>query len=229
MLLLVLLGTRTHAQGGVGDLLGGKLVNPKVGQWAMYKLIDAKENKKYFIRQAIVDKEKVGRKTGYWVELEVIPELGYRTILKMLLVGPASEAGSIKRIIQKDGNSMAVSLPVFDQPKEATKGGTRKSLGKEDVITPKGVLKSERIMITSEDGSVVDLWLNDKVRPTGVVRARASGGELILQDYGSGGKSGRTAIVENPVPYNSQAIRQGKKTQVRINTNVTKKDEGEEK
>jgi hypothetical protein len=72
----------------------------------------------------------------------------------------------------------------------------RESMGKEKVATPQGEIEAEHVVVTA-DGERTELWLNEKVRPLGLVRMVADGGELTLQRYGKGGKDAESNLVLN--------------------------------
>lgn len=195
LFLVVALGViPAHAQGIVGDVLSGKLVNPKVGQWAWYELVDSRTNESYLIRQAVVGKEKVDRRTGHWVEVEVAPKVGYGTVYKMLLTGPASDAKNVHRILVKQGEDMAREIPVRQTGDELSQPrAERKSLGQDRVKTKAGDIDTEHFSM-SQDGQTTEVWLSDDVPPTGIVRMVSPDGELVLREFGVGGEEGKTRI-----------------------------------
>lgn len=188
-------------QGLAGDLLAGKLVDPEVGQWAWYDLTDARGRAKYAVRQAIVGEERVGLRKGYWVEFEVVPELGYRSIYKMLLTGPASDPGNIHRIIRKIGFDPPEELPTGNArgAERETKPEERESLGMEGVATQSGTIEAEHVRF-QRAGQTIDLWLNEAVLPTGIVQMRTRDGEMRLRTYGVGGIDGTSAINRGAPP-----------------------------
>lgn len=187
------------AQGIMGDVLAGKLKDPEVGVYAWYDLTDKREDKAYFLRQAIVGEEKVGRKTGYWVETEVIPRVGYPAIYKMLLTGPASDPKHIHRVQVREGRQPMKELPLNqDQPEEQEKPD-RESLGKEEFVLADGKkIKVEHVVVKSPTGNT-DMWISDKVRPMGIVKLTSPDGEMVLQRYGEGGPDGESAM-DRPFP-----------------------------
>lgn len=189
-----------RAQGLVGDLLAGKLVNPKAGQWAWYNLTDAKAGKKYVIRQAIVGEEKVNRKEGYWVEFEIIPEVGFKMVYKMLLTGPANDPKNIHRVIEKSGADPAREVSVDESvaagPAPESK---RRSLGLEEVQTMSGTVKAEHYEVT-QGKNTIGVWINEKINPTGIVRMRSLDGEMVLRNHGQGGENAKSIITEVPLP-----------------------------
>ena len=191
----------------MSDVLSGKLINPEVGVYAWYNLTDTESGSKFFLRQAIVGKDKVDGKTAYWVETEIIPQVGFPAMYKMLLTGPANDPKNVHRLLVREGAGPAeeVSLDTPEQGKESgdsdeTKASERTSLGKEEVDTPQGRLTAEHLTI--KKGSVqTELWLNDEVRPMGIVRMQSPQGELLLQRFGKGGEDGESRIdKESPIP-----------------------------
>jgi hypothetical protein len=181
-------------QGLASELLAGNLLKPRVGQWAWYDLHDTENDSQYAVREAVVGKERVGRETGYWLEIEIVPQVGYKTILKALLTGPASDADNIKRLIVKYGLNPVQDVEVDEEGMGEDPGrGRRESLGMEDVQTKSGVVRAERFRVTRED-EVVDLWINGEVLPTGIVRLRSPKGEWILRSHGFGGEEGQTKL-----------------------------------
>jgi len=187
------------AQGIASDLLGGKLINPERGQWAWYDLQPAEGFVKYVVRQAVIGEEKVGRKTGYWVEIEVVPSVGYKTIYKMLLTGPASDPGNIHRIIVKQGRDPAFEAPLDDAKADEDKPKQkRKSKGMETLDVPQGKIKAERLDITEGDRTIT-LWVNEDIKPSGIVQMRTEDGQMTLRSFGKGGEYGVSAITEKPL------------------------------
>lgn len=195
LLVMVVWTLGASAQNIVADVLSGKLVHPEVGQWAWYVVTDGATKEKYLIRQAIVGEEKVNRKRGFWLEIEVVPQVGFPTIYKMLLTGPASKSRNIHRVLFKEGNQLAREIPTNpDDPDGPVPKARRKSLGMEKVKTFKGKMDAEHYTMTVE-GRTLEVWLNDAVRPMGVVRMSSSDGELVLRDYGVGGEDGQSKIL----------------------------------
>ncbi len=182
------------AQGVLGDVLAGKLVKPVVGQWAWYNLVDADSQKTYLLRQAIVGEEKVGRKTGHWLEVEIVPDIGFPSVYKMLLTGPASDPKNVHRLLIRQGDSPVNEVPVDQQAAApANDNAKRRSQGDVDIETPKGVISAEHVVV-NEGGAKVELWLNDSVRPMGIVRMHGPQGELTLRDYGDGGENAKSRL-----------------------------------
>ena len=210
ILLLVALTVNmaSSAQGIVGDLLAGKLVNPKVGQWAWYDLGAGKGGKKFVVRQAIVGEEKVGRKNGYWVEFEIVPEVGFRSVYKMLLTGPASDPDNIIRVIEKNGPEPAVEIEVDHtaSAEEPPAEPERKSVGSEKVPTLEGEVQAEHFEV-AHGGKKMDVWINERVNPSGIVKLRSIDGEMTLRNHGNGGEFASSVIKETPLTPQQAAER----------------------
>lgn len=193
------------AQSLVTDLLAGTLVKPKVGQWAWYDLVakslSGKPDARFAIRQAVVGQEKVGRKDGYWVEFEIIPELGYTTLYKMLLTGPASDPRNIHKVVLKQGPDPAIELPVAGKaPDEKKLRQKRQSLGMEAVELRSGeILRAEHLSMENEPAKL-DVWVNEDVPPIGIVRMSSANGDMLLRTYGIGGEFGDSKLKEEPLP-----------------------------
>ncbi len=187
--MMALVSGPAWSQNVVNDLLGGKLIKPKVGQWVWYNLTGKDGKTQYAVRQAVVGEEKVGRDTGYWVEFEVAPQVGFKTIYKVLLTGPASDPKNIHRIIVRDGPDEPKEVPVDPKQLGSSKKdeGTRESLGMENVETGEGLLRAEHLKVAQEE-RVLDLWVNDDICPTGIVRLSTADGEMILRSHGFGGE-----------------------------------------
>jgi len=210
----ILAGTAA-AQGIVGDVLAGKLINPEVGVFAWYDLKDASTGKTLFLRQAIVGTERVKRKTGYWVETEIIPEVGFPAVYKMLLTGPASNSTNVHRIVMKEGQRPPREIPVEEDAVSAETPEERESLGKESLTIPAGSIEAEHVVITS-GGARTEVWLNDAVRPMGIVRLTSPEGELMLRRYGKGGPDAESAMAR-PSDRNETE----KNVEVRVDSGVT--------
>lgn len=204
------LSASAGAQGVLSDVLTGKLVKPKVGQWAWYDLLDAPSGRKFALRQAIVGKEKVGRKNGHWLEIEIVPDVGAISIYKMLVTGPASDPKNIHKIRFKQGSDAAVDVPVdaLEAAPEDSGNAKRSSKGTVMLDTAKGPIESEHIVI--QDGSsTYQIWLNDDVRPMGLVRMDSPNGKLFLRDYGEGGESGmsKADLETAPAPPSTLTVK----------------------
>lgn len=187
-----------HAQQLMSDVFSGKLIEPEAGVYSWYDLKDLKTGSVYYLRQAIVGEEKVGKAQAYWVETEVTPQVGFPTVYKMLLTGPASDPKHIHRLLVREGAEVAQEMPVDvaaeEQKKSKQDEGKRTSQGEEEVKLADGSsLKADHVIV-EKGGERTELWLNNSVRPMGIVRVLNADGELILRRYGKGGKDAESAL-----------------------------------
>ncbi|HUW61773.1 MAG TPA: hypothetical protein VMZ06_12300 [Candidatus Bathyarchaeia archaeon] len=190
------------AQDVMGDVLMEKLVKPTNGAWAWYDLSDATSDQAFLMRLAIVGEERVGMKQGYWLEIEIVPIIGYRSVYKMLVTGPASDPKNLHKVLQRVGRGDVEEVPVdTDAAKEEKPAPEpeRKLVGEEEVTIRDGsALKVEHYQVT-RDGQSVDIWLNDEVRPMGIVKQVTPSGEFKLRNYGVGGQDARS-VINDPLP-----------------------------
>ena len=182
-------------QGIFSDVMSGKLISPEVGVFAWYELKDTATSQKLYMRQAIVGQKKVDGKKGYYLETEVMPEVGFPIIYKMLLTGPASDPANVHEIMMKDGAKRVEHIPVeiLKENKGEEQKTLRESLGKETLTTPAGEIETEHFTLTQGD-STSEVWLNDDVRPMGIVQLTSPEGELLLTRFGIGGPDAESAI-----------------------------------
>jgi len=184
------------AQGIMSDLMSGKLINPEVGAYAWYNLKDKTTGQEFFLRQAIVGMEKVNRKDAYWFETELVPRVGFPSIYKMLLTGPASDPKNVHRLVVREGEGAVqeISLEEGADWKEE-KELTREALGMETLTIPGGDIQAEHYII--KDGEpATEIWISEQVPPMGLVKMTNAEGELSLQRHGVGGKDGQSALPE---------------------------------
>lgn len=199
--LLICVSSGAMAQGLLADVFAGKLIEPEVGVYAWYELTDAESSMKFFLRQAIIDEEKVKRKDGFWVETELTPQVGYPMIYKMLITGPAYEAGNVHKIIFKEGNDDPQEIPVDPEMFTGARPdeGKREALPAETLTIDGNELVCEHFRVDQE-GEVTEVWLNNTVRPIGVVKMTTPQGTLQLQRFGKGGPDAASAFDRVPPP-----------------------------
>lgn len=192
------------AQGFVGDMMSGTLVDPKVGQWAWYELHDAASGALYRVRQAIVGQEEVDDETGYWVEFEFLPGGGYKVVFRLLLTGPVSNPDNVHRVIRKHGPNEAEEVGL-----EAIRAGgrrerpQRRSEGLQRVHIGDEYIEAERWVVTDENREIV-LWINEDVVPSGIAQMQSPDGGMYLQGFGRGGEHAHSVIEAYPmeIAYN---------------------------
>lgn len=193
------------------EVMSGSMVKPEVGQFVWYDVTDTATGTSFFLRQAIVGTEKVGRKEGYWLETEVVPQIGFPLIYKMLLTGPASDVANIHKIVMRDGpeppEEMKPDASMAEAMGGGLGGGERKVLGSEEIATPQGPILAEHVVI-ERAGEKTEVWTSDQVRPMGIVRLVSPEGELKLRHFGNGGPDAESALERKyPVPPGMEETR----------------------
>lgn len=204
-------------QGVMNDILTGSLIAPEEGVWAWYDLTDGATGGQFVMRLAIVKTEQVRKKTGYWLELEVVPMVGFKSIYKMLLTGPASDPANIHKVLQRSGADPVEEIPVPQKPAEdaaSSKEPERKLLGVETVETIGGPVEAERYEVRGAEGAF-EVWLSDKVPPMGVVRMKSADGDLKLRTFGKGGPEARS-VIDDPIAPESDKLNFEPKVEVRV-------------
>jgi hypothetical protein len=191
-----LLPLAAQAQGMLSDMMSGKLINPEVGAFAWYTLTDTSTNREYFLRQAVVGKERVNRKDAHWLETELVPKVGFPSVYKMLLTGPARDPKNVHRLIVREGKGIPQEVQLDRSQKVAgEKETSRTSLGIKRVKTPGGEVEAEHFVVNGAGGGM-EIWVSDQIKPMGLVRMKNNQGEMLLQRHGVGGKDGQSALPE---------------------------------
>lgn len=195
MMCILLAGWNAGAQGVLSDIMSGALINPKVGVYAWYELKDNESGRKLFMRQAIVGEKEVNGKTGYYLETEVVPEVGFPIVYKMLLTGPATSVENVHEIMVREGMQPPENLPLDVLKAETGQDAkdTRTSSGMEKLATPAGDLEAEHFVI-EEAGGKTEVWVNDEIRPMGIVKLVSPEGDLLLTRHGEGGPDAESAM-----------------------------------
>ncbi|MCX7983190.1 MAG: DUF3108 domain-containing protein [Syntrophales bacterium] len=168
---------------------------PVVGGWSEYQIV-AKGEPGQKMKIAVVGKEG----NDYWYET-VTEGKGTRVIYKVLVSGDPNDKKGAKRIIFKEGNNPAIELPaqpIGQEPKgKEEKAGKMIDKGMETVKVPAGIFKTRHFQYEGKEG--VDVWLDEKVPPYGLVKSTAKEMEMVLLGYGTGAKS---LITETPQKLN---------------------------
>jgi hypothetical protein len=188
------------AQGVFQDIMSGTLINPENGVYSWYELKDTENGRTLFVRQAIVGEKKVQGKKGYYLETEIVPDVGFPIIYKMLLTGPATDKNNVHEIIVREGFGAPETIALDNlegAEDEKSPEAARTSLGTETVKTPAGDIQAEHFSI-EQGGLKTEVWISDTVRPMGIVRMISSDGELLLSRSGQGGADGESAMNRTP-------------------------------
>jgi hypothetical protein len=164
--------------GGGGPHISG-LWNPKVGAGGVYQ-IDS-NGQKSEMTFAVVGKESVGGKDGYWVEMTMQGRQGQGIITKTLMVFGEGSADLARVIIQMPGRppmemstAMMHGKSASSAPSDIRHSG--QDLGSESVTTPAGTFACEHYR--SSDGG--DVWVSKNVSPYGLVKTVSKTSTMIL-------------------------------------------------
>jgi hypothetical protein len=238
---LALLCFAAQGQGVVGDVFSGRLVNPKVGEWAWYEInggatSDGGVVRLGIVRLAIVGEEKVLDKQGYWLEMEYVPSIGYPSVYKMLLTGPAKDPANVHKMFRREGLDKKQEVPLKPEshdgkgkagsskgkkddtaaatPPEPATEPDRKLAGEDDIATAGGNIHAQHYEVADNSGKM-DIWLNESVCPMGIVKMKSTEGSLLLREYGAGGPGARS-VIDDPPPAAGKDAKGGVKVDVRV-------------
>ena len=199
LMLVLWVGTTAIAQDGMGDILSGNLVKPKTGVWTWYDIKDERGTDSSKLRIAIVGEENVDKVPGYWLELEIIPQVGSKSIFKMLVTGPADDPKNIHRLLQREGSDKIQEVKLTEENKtgETVPKSTRTKVGEEDIVTPYGTIHTSHYKVESNSRQS-ELWVNDTISPMGIVQMKSPSGSMLLRATGEGGKEAQSVLDKTP-------------------------------
>jgi len=206
-LLCCVVGTASAQRGGMmgGNPMPGGFFNPVVGSGAQYE-IQGKSGDKTTMEFAIVGKESVNGKDGYWMEMTTSSSPMGQMVVKVLTVVDGSNTVTSKMIMQMGGRppmEMPAQMSQMSgqtQPKDIR--NLADDVGSESVTTPAGTFTCEHYRM--KDGSG-DTWVSTKVFPMGVVKHQGKDTTMVLIKVSSDEKD---KIVGTPQPFNPQMMMQ---------------------
>jgi len=147
--------------------------NPVVGAGGAYQ-IERSGDRKSDMEIAVVGKETVDDKPGYWLEVSMVdPRSGSPLYMKHLMVRDGESIEIKRRIMQLPGRppfGMPMTSPRGPRPAPAQAADVRtgaERVGTEDVTTPAGTFACAHYR--SRDGAT-DVWVSDQVAPWGLVK-----------------------------------------------------------
>ena len=207
---------------GLGILFGGTAIaqmgmrsgpsvrgvwNPVVGSGAAYS-IEQKGGEKSEMEMAVVGKESVDGKDGYWLELTVqSPRHEGQMVMKSLMVldGPNT---TTNRVIMQPPGQQPMEMPMMmmqqrgatTHPADITTSA--EDVGSESVTTPAGTFTCEHYRM--KDGSA-DIWIAKNVAPYGLVKATGKDSTTVLTRVITNAKD---KITGTPVPFNPMGMMQ---------------------
>lgn len=178
---LVLAGAAT-ASAQMGGMMGGGaasqfkgIFNPVIGQGGEYVITRANQPAPNTMDIAVVGKEDVNGKTGYWLEITTQnPRSGGTMYMKMLTVIDGMNMASTTMIMQMppqppmemDIQSMQAMSGRTPPPQSADISKEGQDMGIESVTVPAGTFACEHYRTNAGD----DVWVSTKVSPWGLVK-----------------------------------------------------------
>lgn len=206
-LLVLLFAAAASAQFGMHNgppQLHG-VFNPEVGQGAAYDVQNA-DGKKMTMEITVVGKESADGKDGYWLETDIPGTPQGEMVMKSLLVLDAGNV-QISRMIMQMPGSPPMEFPAqmmngHDQPHPADVRTDSVDVGSESVTVPAGTFVCEHYRM--KDGAS-DVWVNEKVRPYGLVKSQGKNSTVVLSRVITDAKD---KITGTPVPFNPMMMGQ---------------------
>jgi hypothetical protein len=180
--------------------------NPIVGSGAAYEIQTA-NGPKTTIEYAIVGKESVNGKDGFWMEWTTNSGPMGEMIMKVLVVPDSANSTTQKVIMQMAGRppmemptQMSGRMNNSSAPTDIR--SSAEDVGSESVTTPAGTFACEHYRM--KDGSG-DTWVSTKVAPLGVVKHQGKDTTMILTKVITDAKD---KITGTPQPFNPMQMMQ---------------------
>jgi hypothetical protein len=178
--------------------------NPVVGAGGTYE-VTKKDGTKTTMEMAIIGKESVDGKDGYWFEVTIPGTEVGTMIMKSLTVRNDQDMTSTRMIMQM-GDRAPMEMPSrMTQNREKQPADIRQlaeDVGPESVTTPAGTFATTHYKM--KDGSG-DVWVADKAGPFGMVKFVGKDNSMVLIKVESNAKD---KITGTPVPFNPMAMGQ---------------------
>jgi hypothetical protein len=146
--------------------------NPTVGSGAAYDMV-GQDGKKDQVDVAVVGKEAVSGKQGYWVEVSFTnAQTNGPVYMKTLMVIDGNNASITRTIVQPPGmGPMELPAGMMQGMPQSTPTDVRDSaekVGTESVTTPAGTFDCDHYR--GKDGTW-DAWISTQVMPWGIVKS----------------------------------------------------------
>lgn len=177
--------------------------NPVVGAGGTYE-VTKKDGTKTTMEMAIVGKESVDGKDGYWFEVTISDTPMGAMIMKSLTVRDDQNMVTSKMIMQMGDK------PPMEMPERMTQARQDKQpadirqladeVGPESVTTSAGTFATTHYKM--KDGSG-DVWVADHAGPFGMVKFNGKDNSMVLTKVETNAKD---KITGTPVPFNPMAF-----------------------
>lgn len=188
------------AQMGFGrQRMPSGVFNPIIGSGAVYEMQNGNEPKRT-MEFAIVGKETVNGKEGYWIEVTMSGTPMGDMVVKTLSVVSDGNLVTTKTVMQMPGRPPMEMSSQMRTPngrgESADIRGKSEDLGVESVTTPAGTFSCHHYR--AKDGSG-DTWVSESVPPFGLVKTQSKGSTMVLVKKLTGVKD---KITGTPQPFN---------------------------
>jgi hypothetical protein len=155
---------------------------------------------------AIVGKESVGGKDGYWFEMTMATTAMGQMVSKTLTVVDGADTVTSRTIMQM-GNRPPMEMPMQMMKSSAQKQPAdirdrAEDVGSESITTPAGTFTAEHYKM--KDGSG-DAWVAPKAGPYGLVKFQGKDTSMVLTKVITDAKD---KITGTPVPFNPMMFQQ---------------------
>jgi hypothetical protein len=191
-------GAQMGMRGGTPQFHG--VWSPVVGQGAAYEM-QTKSGLNTSMEIAVVGKESVGGKDGYWFEMAMSnPRMPGQMVTKSLTVLDGGSVTVSRVIVQMPGGppmEMPAQMPQMQHQNQS--GDVRKEaddLGSESVTTPAGTFACEHYRL--KDGSG-DSWVSKTASPYGLVKFQGKDSTMVVTKLLTDVKD---KITGTPQPFN---------------------------
>jgi hypothetical protein len=181
------------------------IFNPVVGSGGEYEMTTDKGTK-MVMEIAIVAKESVAGKDGYWFEMTMSNSPMGQMVMKSLTVVDGTDT-VVSRMIMQMG-----TRPPMEMPPQMNKSSAQKQpadirdraedVGNETVTTPAGTFTAEHYKMKDGTG---DAWVAPKAGPYGLVKFQGKDSTMVLTKVVTDAKD---KITGTPQPFNPMMFQQ---------------------
>jgi hypothetical protein len=185
LLLVLACAGAAHAQLGMDmftkRLTFTKVFHPVIGKGAEYETTKSSGSKSSVMEMAIVGKESIDGKDGYWMQMVFTEDNGQKMVGKSLIT--ADDFMPHKMIIDMPGQG-AMEIPTNpsaahknQQDEMQQKMNDWHSVGSESITVPAGTFSCDHWQNAKGDANA---WTSDKVYPFGLVKSSGQGNSMVL-------------------------------------------------
>ena len=190
--------------------------HPVVGSGSTYEI--TREGNKTNMEFAVIGKEDMGGKTGYWVESSMVEPKGGEIIIKVLETVDGNAINYSKSVMQMPGQGpMEMDMNMMNvggrRPAQTASTDFRDKaelVGTESITVPAGTYTCEHYRM--KDGSG-DGWISDKVSPWSLVKMQDKLRTIVLVKVTTDAKDRITGTPTKFDPMQMMRNRMGQQAQ----------------